>query len=212
MAEFEKGLVKKKFGDIGKEEIDGKVIVETPEDGEDKFVLEEAEWQEVKSTMIFDFEEKEMDFGRCKATNWKGNKRITLPKGGSTQMEAYLEVRRKEASKIFDECMELLGDGFEKTGMDNLTTSEKRGLNSLKRKVKEGVLIICQTDKSGRFCVMSREDYRMAGSKHTSKDREITNKENEEIQRALNGHMIWWGDIWNLGTIGTRRTDARGTS
>jgi hypothetical protein len=33
MAEFEKGLVKKKFGDIGKEEIDGKVIVETPEDG-----------------------------------------------------------------------------------------------------------------------------------------------------------------------------------
>jgi hypothetical protein len=115
-------------------------------------------------------------------------------------MEAYLEVRRKEASKIYDECMELLGDGFEQIGLDNLTASEKRGLKSLKKKVKEGVLIICQTDMSGRFCVMSREDYRMAGSKHTSKDREITNEENEEIQRALNGHMRWWGDIWNVGS------------
>ena len=35
---------------------------------------------------------------------------------------------------------------------------------------------------------MSRDDYRMAGAKHTSKDREISIEENEEIQRALNGH------------------------
>ena len=56
--------------------------------------------------------------------------------------------------------MKLLDDGAEKVGMDNLTAGEKRGLKSLK-KVKEGSLLISQTDKSGRFCVMDREQYRM---------------------------------------------------
>ena len=50
------------------------------EDEEDRRIREEAEWQKVKSSMIYYFESKDMDFGRSRATNWKGNKRIVLPK------------------------------------------------------------------------------------------------------------------------------------
>ena len=107
-----------------------------------------------KSALIYDFESKTMDFGRSKATNWKRNKRIKLPKAGSSLLEASMEKRRQAASKIYDGCLKLLDDGGETVGMDNLMAGEKKGLKSLKKKVKDGNLLICQTDKSGRFCVM----------------------------------------------------------
>ena len=198
MAEVEKGLAKKMYADIGKTEEDPDATKEDME--EMKRVNEMADWIAEKSSLIYDFESKSMDFGRSKATNWKGNKRVKLPKAHSSLLEASLEIRRQSASKIYDECIKLLDDGAEKIGMDNLTAGEKKGLKSLKKKIKEGSILICQTDKSGRFCVMDREQYRLAGHEHTSKDRRITNEEHGEIQRAINGHMRWWGGIWNLGS------------
>ena len=200
MREVEKGLVKKKIGDIGKEEVDGKVVEDEFENEEDKKVAEYSEWLEAKSTCIYDFENKNINFGRSRATNWKGNKRIKLPKAGSTQLESYLDVRRRDAEKIYDECMELLKDGKEKVSHNNLTASEARGLKSLKKRVSDQELIICQTDKSSKFCVLTREQYLRAGHKHTSKDRKITREEHEEIQRCLNGHTDWWSMIWGLGS------------
>ena len=35
-------------------------------------------------------------------------------------------------------------------------------------------LIICQTDKSGKFAVLTREQYITAGNVHTCKDQDIT--------------------------------------
>jgi hypothetical protein len=63
MAELEKGYVKKKFGDIDKEEIDGKTITEEPLNEEDKRVMDEADWHETKSELVYDFEQKNLDFG-----------------------------------------------------------------------------------------------------------------------------------------------------
>ena len=48
--------------------------------------MKEAEWQEVKSELVYDFESKEINFGNQKATNMKNNKRITLPKCGSVRV------------------------------------------------------------------------------------------------------------------------------
>ena len=55
----------------------------------------------------------------------------------------------------------------------NLTVEEQRGIKSLRKRVKEGGITILPTDKSGRFCVMSVEEYLRAGGKHTSKDEEV---------------------------------------
>jgi hypothetical protein len=90
--------VKKKIEPIGKEEMDGKVV-EEEFDNEDRKIEEHAEWPETKSTCIDDFEEKTINFGRSRATNWKGNKRIKLPKAGTTQLESFLDVRRRDAEK-----------------------------------------------------------------------------------------------------------------
>ena len=71
--------------------------------------------------MPYDFEDKNLDFGRTKATKMKGNKRIILPKASSVEMEDTLETRRQEAGKkgkIYDEAMEVLGKPAETKGMD----------------------------------------------------------------------------------------------
>ena len=199
MVEYEKGLCKKKYSDIGKEVVEGKVVEEEPIDEEDKRIMKEAAWQERKSELVYDFESKNLDFGRQKATGMKRNKRVKLPKADSIQLEAFLEVRRKRAAQLYDLCVKKLGEDCEK-GMDNLTAGEKRGLRSLKKRVASGELIVCQTDKSGRFCVLTRSQYLEAGLEHTKKDRKISQEDHEEIQRAVNGHMRWWGTIWCLGS------------
>ena len=60
--------------------------------------------------------------------------------------------------------------------------------------------MVCQTDKSGRFCVLTRDQYLQAGMVHTKNDKKVTTEEQEEIERAVNGHVRWWGAIWDLGS------------
>ena len=130
--------------------------------------------------------------------NWKGNKRIVLPKSGSTHMEAYLEIRRQNASKIWDQCMEILGEDAEK-GMDNITKEERQGLKSLKKIIEEKEIEVCNTDKNGSFCILYWEEYIKAGKNQKIKDQKISLEESEEIQNTLNGHMRWWAASFNLG-------------
>ena len=59
----------------------------------------------------------------------------------------------------------------------------------------------CLSDgQSGRFCVLTRQQYLEAGIEHTKNDRKITQDDQEEIQRSPNGHMCWWGPIRSLGS------------
>ena len=56
MVEFEKNMCKKLYSDIGKEVVDGVTVDDEPVDKEDKRILAEAEWQERKSQLVYDFE------------------------------------------------------------------------------------------------------------------------------------------------------------
>ena len=46
-----------------------------------------------------------------------------------------------------------------------------------------------KTDKSGRFALISKEEYERAGAVHTSKDREVTVEFLVKNQRRINGHL-----------------------
>ena len=63
-------------------------------------------------------------------------------------------------------------------------------------KAKE--ILICQTDKTGRFCILTAEQYLEAGKIHTKKDFEVEIENAEEIQRILNGNMRWLAKAVNL--------------
>ena len=112
--------------------------------------------------------------------------------------EAALETLRMELMEIFrvhmrENCNER---GEQKS---NLTSSEFRGYQSLKKRVKNGEIVIVQTDKTGKLCIMSREAYEEAGMVHTNKDEEVGQKTVEKIEREINGNVSLMTKFFRLG-------------
>ena len=48
--------------------------------------------------------------------------------------------------------------------------------------------------------MLTREEYLEAGKVHVDKDKKVDLEEQREIERAVNGHMRWWKEIWSLGS------------
>ena len=59
------------------------------------------------------------------------------------------------------------------SGGTNLTKTEQMGLKSLRKRVRDGEIIVCQSDKSSRMCVLTRQQYIEPGTAHTKNDKEI---------------------------------------
>ena len=188
MVEQEKTYVKVRWAKRDEDEDDTNKN-ETDEERKERLRLEHiGEMEAVKATMVFDQDEMLVDYRKQRATNCKHNTYCHLPGPLTAKQEQELEVRRMEWSRIFDDYMANFTDekGIQES---NLTPAEKRGLDSLKKKVKEGSIVIVQTDKSGRFAVMSKEEYERAGKKHTDKDIEVDLNFLLENQRKSNDHI-----------------------
>ena len=69
----------------------------------------------------------------------------------------------------------------------------------LLKRVKEGELVICKTDKSQKLAVLSTEEYLRVGREHTEKDIEITVEEVDEIQDDVNNHCSMLIKIFQIG-------------
>ena len=48
----------------------------------------------------------------------------------------------------------------------NLTEEEKDGLKRLQKRIKDREVIIMKTDKSGKLCLITREEYEKMGEEH----------------------------------------------
>ena len=87
-------------------------------------------------------------------------------------------------------------DGDQKS---NLSSEETRGLNSLRKRVREGDIVVLPTDKSGRFAIMSFQTYLEAGAVHTDGDREVGEEELKQNQSRLNGSVSMLLKIMRVG-------------
>ena len=81
-----------------------------------------------------------------------------------------------------------------------MSKSEVRGLKSLKNRIAKGQLVIADSDKSKRFCVLSQEQYIESGNVHTSKDIEIQPHQIKKIQKSVNDHVFWANRIFQCGS------------
>ena len=61
-------------------------------------------------------------------------------------------------------------------------------MKSILKRIKNGELIVIQTDKSGKFAILSVEDYNAAGHVHTNKDEQASDEFVKETQTILNCH------------------------
>ena len=103
----------------------------------------------------------------------KQNTQVYLPGALGIEEESSLEVLRREWLEAYmGFCNEKCNK--KKEQIINLSKNEKEGLESLRKRVSAGELVIVPTDKSGRFSVMDIETYLQAGLKHASKDEKIS--------------------------------------
>ena len=180
------------------------------EQAEDDRVKEAAELIAAKARMMFDDDTMELDCRKQRCTDAKHNTRIILPGPLSPRLERELESRRMEWIAIYDAYVREFCDE-EGVQEDNLTESEAKGLKTLKKRVAEGSLVICETDKSGRFAIMSQEEYLAAGEKHVAKDEEVNLEFLLKNQNRLNGHVSMLLKTFNAGADWNHQARLRAT-
>ena len=196
LIEMEKSLLKEKW-DRSQREHEGEELVDMDKEESDR-VNKIAEEQVAKSRQVFDGEEMIVNFANHKVTDAKMNTRVVLPRSLTPKEEGDLEVRRTIWASLFDRYKESMTDE-EGVQESNLSTEETRGLKSLQERIKSGEIVICQTDKSGRFAVLTREDYERAGMKHVKGDQEVDLEYVRQNNRVLNGHCSMWLRIFLVG-------------
>ena len=154
---------------------------------------------EAQSRQTFDLTAGKVDMAKHRVTNSCQNTRVFLPKPMAATREAMLAVHMSEWERVRVAIKKELADNEKSEQKTNLSKNQKRGLISLVRRIKSGELIIIQTDKTGKFAILTMEDYLAAGMVHASKDEEVTEDFVKSNQRVLNGHCSLWLKIFNVG-------------
>ena len=103
---------------------------------------EQAELIAAKARIMFDDDTMDLDCIKQRCTDAKHNTRIILPGPLSTRLERELESRRMEWIAIA-----YVREFWDEEGVqeENLTESEARGLKTLKKRVADGTLVVCET-------------------------------------------------------------------
>ena len=165
----------------------------------DNEIEEERQMLEAETRTPFMQNEMTFSLAKRRATDIKGNSRVYFPrKARALEEEAVFEAMRLELRGAFNNYVSRnCGKGGAQT--INLSPSQARGLKSLKKRVKEGDLVIIPTDKSGNLAIMSRQSYLEAGLKHTLGDREVGWEVIKESQHELNGHVSMLIKVFKIG-------------
>ena len=90
-----------------------------------------------------------------------------------------------------------MGDGSQKS---NLTRQEQIGLKKIRKRVKDGEILVLKTDKSGKLAVIKRDNYLKMGLQKCMKDRKIDRSEHKNIERRINEHSRFWCRMLNAGS------------
>ena len=117
---------------------------------------------------------------------------------GNFDFESRLDLYRLEAMSIFKEYV---GKNCNEKGKQrcNLNRSQQAGLKSLKKRKKDGEIVVTPIDKTGNLAVFSRESYEKTGNEHTKGDTEVGWERIKESQSEVNGHVAMIIKMFKLG-------------
>ena len=113
------------------------------------------------------------------------------------KLETEISIKSSRLLKVAIDTKEVIENSSNKG--QNLDKDLRDGIKSLKKRSKDGEIVIAETDKSGKFCVFSMEEYIKAGEVHTKNDKKIDEKELKEIQKTLNATCSMFLKIFKVG-------------
>ena len=116
-----------------------------------------------------------------------------LPRAATIKKETNIQM-------VKDRFVEVAKEYGCKNGRDwTLTKEENEELKSLGKKSKEGELVVIETDKTGKFMLMGRQEFLDAGDIHTKEDKVIDKKGLSKVERKLNAACSLFIKIFRVG-------------
>ena len=177
-------------------ELEEKVDEEEAEISEED--QEKMDEVEARARIPFDPNLKELNLNKRKVTDSKDNSMVHMPKPLPVDQESKISVRETTFEGIFKEYLRQFCDKNGKQ-LPNLPRNSMRGLAKLKKRVDDGTCVIMETDKTGRFAIVSIEAFLEMGAVHTENDLEIDQKDVDDRERHLNGHVSMLLKITEMG-------------
>ena len=149
--------------------------------------------------MVFDDAKKVLDMRRRRVTDLPQNSKVFLPPPLNPILESGLNIRKQEMMDTFaafkrDNC-----DDKGRQLKTSLSEDQRKGLTQIKKRTKEGEVVVLETDKTGKFSIVTTEDYLKMGQKHTAGDKIIDQVELEQVQKEANGHVSMWVKMLGMG-------------
>ena len=118
LLEVEKAIAKQKFSD--QDELEDKLDQDISEEVnlEEKQRIDEIVRRETaRMKMTYNKENKSLDPGNLKATEFKFNRHINLPGGSAPEKEALFEIRRQQAVETFNKFSSTVAENKTKNRM-----------------------------------------------------------------------------------------------
>ena len=168
--------------------------------------LDRSKKDEDMTRQIYHPFEKAFDYGNRRVTDIPECSEVRLPKPVDQKYESEMSIIREIIMKEFwsykKEIEKEITDNWrDKTDKDrlkeklrsnqeymNLNKSERKGLFKLRKRIKDGNIIVVKTDKSGKLVLMKKEDYIKIGVKDNVDDKLLERKEARDIQKKINNH------------------------
>ena len=155
---------------------------------------------------VLDLRTKTLNYGRIIATNLPTCQSLKMPKKSDFDTEMNMSVIKQkmmEATKHYEKKF-CNNAGYPES---NLTKEERDGIKEIKEKVKNKELFVKGTDKSGRLCADTIENYSEAIGKHTVGDETISIKQAEYLEGKLNDNLKILNRIFNVGGETSRKNN-----
>ena len=112
----------------------------------------EVDMNDLVSRQVYDFENKKISCRGRRATEWKNNTHIYLPRAAVIKWETSIQMRR---DRLLEVAQEYGRNIVNCSG--TLTKEERAGLESLQKRIKDNELVVVETDNSGKFSVMRQD-------------------------------------------------------
>ena len=136
-------------------------------------------------------------FPSTRVTDLPTNRYVKLPDPLDSSEESKLLSFRVE---MMETIKQFIGQNCNEDGKQdwNISSQQKAGLISLKRRIKEEDLVAMESDKSKRMTLMSKTNYVESTQPHILEDKIITMEEQHQLERLLNGHTVQLARVFML--------------
>ena len=134
-------------------------------------------------------EKNSIYFPSTRVTDLPTNRAVKLPDPLSSSEETKLLAFKTE---VMETTKRYINENCAENGAQtwNLSSQQKEGILSLKRRIKEEDLVAMESDKSKKMTLMTMENYVQSTEPHTSGDQIISMEEMHHIERLLNAHTL----------------------